>query len=310
MRKNIFHAVLVGLWLASSPAFAEIHVNVETPGEGQIDVSGISQVRGWAYSTTGALVTVILRVNGANLLDTTLPCCSARADVKGGNPQIPLNTGFSAQINYGVFDPALLNSIGVQVTAPGAQGEMPVTIDRPVMVVKPGNAEFLNNFALGAGANVAVDGDEIVIGGAQVTFSGGSAKTNLRLKYETNLQSPTIIEAFDGTNAALFDPAQAIFTSHCVSCHSGPFAPQGLDLSAGNAWRNIVARSSVEDPSHPRVSPGDDDQSYLYQKIILGGNIAQGTLRMPLGCSGNNCLPQSDIDKIEQWINDGARPPQ
>ena len=305
MRKSTCYAVVVGLCLAASPVLAAIHVSLETPGEEQTTVSGISQVRGWAYSDTGATVTVTLRVNEANQTDTTLPCCSARADVKGGDPQIPLNTGFNGQINYGLFDPATLDSIGVQITA---QGEDPVTIDRSVTAVKPGNAEFLNSFSLGAGANATVDGDEIVVGGAQVTFDGGSTKTNLRLKYETSLQSPTIIEAFDGTNADLFNPVQAIFNSHCIICHSGPLAPQAMDLSEGNSWRSIVARSSVEDHSRPRVSPGDDERSYLYQKVIEGGDIVG--VRMPFGCSGANCLSQSDIDKIEAWINDGARPPQ
>src|SRR5262245_59269062 len=280
MRSGVVCAVLAGLCLAYSPVLAELHVNVETPGEEQVDVSGISQIRGWAYSTLGGAVTVILRVNGINLTDT-VPCCSPRADVKGNDPQIPLNTGFSAQINYGLFNPAVLTSIGVQVTAPGEPA--PAIIDRPVTAIKPGNAEFITNFALGAGANAAVDGDEIVVGGAQVTFEGGSAKTNLRLKYETGLQSPTIIEKFDGTNAALFDPVQAIFTNRCIQCHSGQFAPLGLDLSAGNAWKNIVARGSVEDPSRPRVNPGDDERSYLYQKVIPMGDISG--VRMPFGCS-------------------------
>ena len=309
MRKSTCYAVVVGLCLAASPVLAAIHASLETPGEEQTTVSGISQVRGWAYSDTGATVTVTLRVNEANQTDTTLPCCSARADVKGEDPQIPLNTGFNGQINYGLFDPATLNSIGVQITA---QGEDPVTIDRSVTAVKPGNAEFLNTFSLGAGANATVDGDEIVVGGAQVTFDGGSTKTNLRLKYETSLQSPTIIEAFDGTNADLFNQVQAIFTNSCalVGCHGGPVPVLGQDLSAGNSWKSIVAVRSAEDSSRPRVSPGDDERSYLYQKIIPGGDIAAGTSRMPLGCSGASCLSQSDIDKIEAWINDGARPPQ
>jgi hypothetical protein len=72
--------------------------------------------------------------------------------------------------------------------------------------------------------------------------------------------------------------------------------------------RCFAALSSGEDASRPRISPGEDESSYLYQKIIPNGNRFGG--RMPLGCEPNNCLSQSDIDKIEAWINDGARPPQ
>jgi hypothetical protein len=279
---------------------ATINAELETPDQA---ISGKFLVSGWAYATTGMPVTIILRVNGGDT-GITISCCSSRQDVKNVHSDAPLNTGFGLLQNGGIFDADKLESIGVKITA---QGESDKIIDHEVRLTKPGNAEFLNSFALGAGANAAVDGDEIVVGGAQVTFSGGSAKTNLRLKYEINLQSPTIIEAFDGTNAALFDPVQIIFNNHCIVCHSGPLPPQGLDLSAGNAWRNIVARSSVEDPSRPRVNPGDDERSYLYQKVIPGGTILG--VRMPFGCSGNNCLSQSDIDTIEEWINDGARPP-
>jgi len=305
MRKSAFVTVLAGLLFATAPVLAEIKAALETPDDEQ-DVSGKSLVSGWAYSTMGAQVTVIFRVNGDDTTDT-IPCCNPRLDVQNANPGAPLNTGFGRLQNYGIFDPTTLNSIGVKITAPGEQA---VVFDRQVMVIKPGNAEFLNIFTLGGNANAAVDGDEIVVGGAQVTFSGGSAKTNLRMKYATNLQSLVIIEAIDGTNAALFNPVQTIFNNHCVQCHSGPLPPQGLDLSAGNSWRNIVARSSTEDPSRPRVSPGDDEQSYLYQKIIPNPTIPIGGVRMPQGCSGNTCLSQQQIDTIEAWINDGARPPQ
>lgn len=311
MRNNVLGTVLAGFLFAASPALATIMANLETPEDMQ-DVSGITLIRGTAFSTNPETpVTVILRVNGTDITGNVLPCCSPRADVQAANPGAPLNTGFSTQINYGVFDPATLNSIGVRITAPNEQA---VVIDHQVMVAKPGNAEFLSNFILGANANIAIDVNDIVIGGAQVISSGGApTTTNLRVSYVINSQSLVITQAFDGTNAALFNPVQAIFTSRCVSCHSGPSPLAGQDLSAGNSWKNIVAVRSGEDPSRPRVSPGDDERSYLYQKIIEGGNIAPGTSRMPLGCAGgygSNCLSQSDTSTIGQWINDGAKAPQ
>ena len=306
MRKSAFCAVLAGFLFAASPAPAMIIAELETPGSNQ-DISGKFLVSGWAYSTTGAPVTVTLRINGTDF--DTISCCGSRQDVKNLHPDAPPNTGFGLLKNGGTFDPATLNSIGVKIAA---QNETTVVIDHNVMLAKPGNAEFLNNFILGPNANIAVDGNEIVIGGAQVNFSGGSAKTNLRVEYATNLQSLVITAAFNGTNAALFNPVQTIFTKNCalVGCHAGSNPAEGQDLSAGNSWKNIVAVRSMEDPSRPRVSPGDDERSYLYQKIIPNGNIAPGTLRMPQGCSGNNCLSQNDIDKIKAWINDGAPPLQ
>ncbi|HEV8712793.1 MAG TPA: hypothetical protein VGX03_08210 [Candidatus Binatia bacterium] len=300
--------VLAGLWLVASPALAEIKASLETPNDGQA-VSGKSVVSGWAFSTTTNPVTVTLRINGTNT-NVVIPCCGPRADVQAGNSGAPPNTGFGLLQNYGVFDPAKLKLIGVRITA---SGETDKVIDHDVTVAKPGNAEFLNDFILGPNVNIAVDGDDIVIGGAQVTFTGGSAKTNLRIEYATNLQSPAITVAFTGTNANLFNQVQTIFTNRCASaegCHAGGSPAQGQNLSAGSSWKNIVAVRSTEDPSRPRVSPGDAERSYLYQKIIAGGDIAPGTSRMPQGCAGSGCLSQDDIDKIEQWINDGARPPQ
>lgn len=308
MRKSLFWVGLLGFLFATSPARATIMALLETPDNMQ-DVSGKSLISGWAFSTMGAPVTVILRINGADDTSETISCCSPRLDVQNANPEAPLNSGFGRLQNYGVFDPATLNSIGVKITA--APGEAPVVIDHQVMVAKPGNAEFPNDFILGPNANIAVDGNEIVIGGAQVNFSSGSAKVNLRVKYATNLQSPIITEAFTGANATLFNPVQTIFTNRCASvgCHAGSSPAEGQDLSAGNSWKNIVAVRSMEDPSRPRVSPGDDERSYLYQKIIPNGNIAPGTLRMPQGCSGTSCLSGSDIQAIANWINDGARSP-
>ncbi len=306
MRKSLFGVGLLGFLFATSPARATIMALLETPDNMQ-DVSGKSLISGWAFSTMGAPVTVILRINGADTSDT-IPCCGPRLDVQNANPGAPLNSGFGRLQNYGVFDPATLNSIGVKITA---QGEAPVVIDHQVMVAKPGNAEFLKDFILGPNANIAVDGNEIVIGGAQVNFSGGSAKVNLRVEYATNLQSPVITEAFTDTNAALFNPVQTIFTNRCAlsGCHDSVTHQNGQDLSAGNSWKNIVAVRTTEDPSRPRVSPGEDDNSYLYQKIILTPTIPIVGARMPFGCSGNNCLSPTEIKAIENWINDGARPP-
>src|SRR5712692_2327723 len=139
MRKSVLLPVLAGFLFAASPVLATIVALLETPDNMQ-DVSGKSLISGWAFSTMGAPVTVILRINGADTTDT-IPCCGPRLDVQNANPGAPLNSGFGRLQNYGVFDPATLNSIGVKITA--AQGEAPVVIDHQVMLAKPGNAEFL-----------------------------------------------------------------------------------------------------------------------------------------------------------------------
>src|SRR5712692_5147993 len=145
--KGVCGAILCVALCAASPALATIMAVLETPADMQ-DVSGITLIRGWAFSTMGGPVTVTQRVNGTNT-SNLLPCCSPRADVQAMVAGAPLNTGFSTQINYGVFDPATLNSIGVSISAPG---ETTVNIDHEVMAAKPRNAEFLSQFILGANA--------------------------------------------------------------------------------------------------------------------------------------------------------------
>jgi hypothetical protein len=106
---------------------------------------------------------------------------------------------------------------------------------------------------------------------------------------------------------------QQIFNNSCAAvggCHLGPEPLTSLNLSAGSAFGNLVPIKSSEDDSRLRINPGDPDASYLYQKIIAGGDIAPGTSRMPLGCSGATCLSDGEIQTILDWINNGAPPPQ
>jgi hypothetical protein len=206
--------------------------------------------------------------------------------------------------NYGILS-AGPHTFRIDVTA---SGETAVSRQVSVNIAKPGDAQFLSNFDL-TGATLASDANELVIVGAQVTpQEGGATKTNLRAAYATSLQSLVITEAFPGTNAQLFNAAQAIFTGKCAvaGCHAGGSPQAGLDLSSGNAFSNTVAVRSSELSTLLRVSPGDDDGSYLYQKLIPNGNIAPGTVRMPFGCAGNNCLSDTEIKAIQDWINAGA----
>jgi hypothetical protein len=79
-----------------------------------------------------------------------------------------------------------------------------------------------------------------------------------------------------------------------------------MDLRAGQAFRDLVPIKSMEMASHFRINPGDPNASYLYQKIIEGGNIAAGTSRMPIG----GALSNEQIETIRNWILAGAPPPQ
>jgi len=106
----------------------------------------------------------------------------------------------------------------------------------------------------------------------------------------------------DQTLTATFASIQAnIFTPICTRCHSGPAAPEGLQLDAQHSYALLVGVPSTESPSVLRVKPGDPDSSYIVQKLEGAAGIVGA--RMPYG---GPYLPQSSIDVIRQWISDGA----
>jgi len=95
-----------------------------------------------------------------------------------------------------------------------------------------------------------------------------------------------------------------VFTPICVPCHSGPAAPEGLQLDATHSYALLVGVASAEVPSLLRVDPSVPDQSYIVMKLEGAAGIVGG--QMPLG---ETPLPQATIDVIRQWISDGAQAP-
>jgi hypothetical protein len=94
-----------------------------------------------------------------------------------------------------------------------------------------------------------------------------------------------------------------IFNQKCAfsGCHAGASAPQGLDLSQGVAFGNLVNTSSREVPSLSRVAPGNPNDSYLLMKLRGDPRIVGA--QMPL--TGDK-LNQAQLDLISAWIQAGA----
>jgi len=88
------------------------------------------------------------------------------------------------------------------------------------------------------------------------------------------------------TNVSFNTDVQRIFNINCVSCHGGSIAP---NLSSGTSF-NALSNGGY-------VIPFDADNSNL-MKSLRG----QGLPIMPPSGS----LSNSDINKISQWINEGA----
>ena len=97
---------------------------------------------------------------------------------------------------------------------------------------------------------------------------------------------------------------QPIFSSSCAlaGCHKGVKPAEGLNLSAGNAYKNLVGVASKEcSGGRLRVAPGDPSQSYIINKL-MGVSLCFGTQMPKTGTK----LPQSQIDLIGSWICSGA----
>jgi hypothetical protein len=120
---------------------------------------------------------------------------------------------------------------------------------------------------------------------------------------KSSSNNPTGTSSSD-TTVTLASQVQPIFTANCAlsGCHAGSGAQQGMDLTAGNAYSNIVDVASREKPGYKRVDPSNPDSSYLYLKIT-GSNLISGA-RMPFN---RGALSQSDIQTIQQWISQGAK---
>ena len=95
-----------------------------------------------------------------------------------------------------------------------------------------------------------------------------------------------------------------IFNLNCAlsGCHTGTFPPQGLNLSAGQAYASLVGVTAQEKPELLRVKPGDPDNSYIYLKVT--GSPRINGEQMP---RGRTALSAEQIDLIRRWIEQGAK---
>ena len=109
-----------------------------------------------------------------------------------------------------------------------------------------------------------------------------------------------------GTEVSFAEDVQPIFTNSCAisNCHAGGSPSIGMNLSAGQAYQNIVNVPAVELAGMDRITPGEPDSSYLVHKIQGTQLDVGGTgQRMPLiGC----CLSQTQIETILAWVEAGA----
>jgi hypothetical protein len=114
--------------------------------------------------------------------------------------------------------------------------------------------------------------------------------------------SSGVVPPVPGLTPTLASIQSNVFSVNCAvpGCHGGAGAQQGLRLDPGFSAGNLINVASPRDSNLIRVVPGNPDGSFIIQK--LEGTQSLGD-RMP---DGGPYLPQSTIDVIRQWIQDGA----
>ena len=143
---------------------------------------------------------------------------------------------------------------------------------------------------LGDGANGIIDVSGIPFDGDADGVPGGT------------FESAFEVETPPAPAATFAEIQNTIFTPTCATagCHSGSNPPDGLNLTAGIAYGDIVNVASVQMPALLLIEPGDPDDSYLVRKIQGTGIVAN---RMPLGGAP---LSQEAINLVRQWVAEGA----
>jgi len=110
-----------------------------------------------------------------------------------------------------------------------------------------------------------------------------------------------------GDPVTLSGDVQPILSSNCVfsGCHVGTSPQEGLTLSSGQTFGNVVNVASRQLPTMNRVTPNQPDNSYLVHKV-QGTHLDEGGSgeRMP---EGRTPLSQAEIDLIRAWIQAGAK---
>ncbi len=112
---------------------------------------------------------------------------------------------------------------------------------------------------------------------------------------------------------ATFQTVQTQVLTHCSGfpiCHMrGPFGGN-LDLTAANAYKDLVNVPASIAAKKLRVKPGDPDNSFIIQKLTnqLATDGSEGG-PMPKGSEGMPYVPLSQdlINDVRSWIAAGAQ---
>jgi hypothetical protein len=163
-------------------------------------------------------------------------------------------------------------------------------------------AEIAMELSTGNLWDVSITNEHLIPEGEYTCW--GRASTASSAKY---LYAKFIVNIVEGLPpSALTDDVQPVFNANCTTCHSSIAPPLDLDLTAGNAWSNLVNVDSVQSVIQ-RITPHNSFNSYVFAKILgihtfepFNGSDDQ----MP---KGGDPLNFEDTEIIRAWIYQGAK---
>ena len=134
---------------------------------------------------------------------------------------------------------------------------------------------------------------------AVLTLCAGGCDESLR---DFAGPTPDLTPTFSSIQRDIFNSTDSAGRRACTSCHTGPQASVGLNLSDATAYAALVNVPSSRKPGAIRVIPGDPDNSYLIQKIEGAPGIVGE--RMPR--TAGPFLTPNQVTIIRRWIELGA----
>ncbi len=223
-------------------------------------------------------------------------------------------TGYACQLDLGPSLPAVALAGSGAAQPPGAAWTVvPASLDfdavavgqsafRNFRISSTGTAPLTVNVVAGCSDYLPVAG-----GGPAVIAPGDFITVSVLFNPLAGGTYPCVIAVGPGilgvsvtgfaTTISFARDIQPIFDLSCTGCHGGT---SGLFLEPGSSYGNLVNVTSFGYAPAKRVAPFDPNNSVLYRKLA-GTGFGQ---RMP---QGQPPLPPAQVDKVKNWILEGAR---
>ena len=271
---GLFSIALAVVLFGATASRADIVAELESPSNLQV-VSGVDLMRGFGFSEgeEDEEVNVLLVVDGIIREDFVIPCCSARRDVEDAfGAGTRLDSGFGAVVNYAELSPGP-HTIGVHISA---EEEESVEINHSVVVIRPGNVTFVDDFDL-SGATCSISGDTIMVTGA--TING--AATDVDMAYATDQQAFTLT----GASGA---PALTAFVANLTSNQEIPRVDTDSEGSAivtlnpDNTLTYALTTTSLEGATAAHIHLGSATENGPVLFPLTGGPISWAGTTPPL----------------------------